>query len=81
MMGYATLYWNLAVPGKTESGGGVKDDQGNVWDGAGPAAFNFRYRKVNGGIRLSKTEIAADPTAVVVGMLKRGVMKPEDLLK
>lgn len=81
MMGYATLYWKFAVPGKTESGGGVKDDQGNEWDGAGPAAYIFRYRKVDGGIKLSMTQIAADPTPVVVGMLKRGMMKPEDLLK
>lgn len=82
MMGYATLYWNLAVPGKTESGDGkVKDAQGREWDGANPAAFNFRYRKVDGGIRLCKTEIAADPTSAVVGMLKRGMMKAEDLMK
>ena len=81
MMGLATLYWTLAVPGKQESGDKVRDGQGNEWDGANPAAFNFRYRKVGDGIRLAKTEIAADPTGAVVGMLKRGMMKPEDLLK
>ena len=68
--------------GKTEdSSSKVKDKEGNEWDGANPAAFNFAYRKVDGGIRLAKTEIAADPTATVVEMLKRGMMKAEDLLK
>ncbi|KAF2629221.1 hypothetical protein BU25DRAFT_409129 [Macroventuria anomochaeta] len=81
MMGLATLYWTLAVPAKQESGDKVRDAEGNEWDGANPAAFNFRYRKVGDGIRLAKTEIAADRTAAVVGMLKRGMMKPEDLLK
>ncbi|KAF3037728.1 hypothetical protein E8E11_005283 [Didymella keratinophila] len=81
MMGLATVYWNLAVPGKQESGEKVKDKEGNEWDGAMPGAFNFHYRKEGGGIRVTKTEIAADPTAAVVGMLKRGMMKPEDLMK
>lgn len=81
MMGLATVYWNLAVPGKQESGEKVKDKQGNEWDGAMPGGFNFHYRKEGGGIRVTKTEIAADPTAAVVGMLKRGMLKPEDLMK
>jgi len=82
MVGYATLYWNLAVPGKTEGGETkVRDGQGREWDGCNPAAFNFKYRRVDGGIRLCKTEIAADPTSAVVGMLKRGMMKAEDLMK
>ncbi|KAF3038963.1 hypothetical protein E8E12_001185 [Didymella heteroderae] len=81
MMGFATLWWNLAVPGKQESGGKVKDAQGNEWDGANPAAFNFRYRRDGDSIRMCKTEVAADPSAAMVGMLKRGMMKPEDLMK
>nr|GFD60684.1 hypothetical protein [Tanacetum cinerariifolium] len=74
-------YWTLAVPGKQESGDKVKDAEGNEWDGAMPAAFNFKYRKDGDGIRMSQTEIAADPSATIVGMLKRGMMKPEDLMK
>jgi hypothetical protein len=79
-MGFATLYWILAGPGKMEGGEKVRDEKGEEWDGAGPAAFGFRYRKVEGGIRLCKTEIYADPTKAVVGMLRRGVMRVEDLL-
>lgn len=81
MIGLATLYWTLAVPGKAESGEKVKDAEGNEWDGCNPASFSFRYRKDGEGIRLAKTEIAADPTLAVVGMLKRGMMKAEDLMK
>lgn len=81
MIGLAMLYWTLAVPGKQESGSKVKDKEGNEWDGVTPASFVFGYKKVDGGIRLKKTDITADPTAAVVGMLKRGMMKPEDLMK
>lgn len=83
MMGLAMLWWSLAVPGKQEGGGGgkVKDGEGVEWDGCNPAAFSFRYKREGEGIRLAKTEIAADPTGAVVAMLKRGVMKAEDLIK
>ena len=79
MLGVATLYWNLVAPG---AGAKVKGRDGKEWDGAGPAAFNFRYVKLeDGGIRLCRTAIYADPTVAVVGMLKRGMMKAEDLVK
>ncbi|CAO2655021.1 Nn.00g117540.m01.CDS01 [Neocucurbitaria sp. VM-36] len=35
----------------------------------------------DGGVRLDKSATYADPTAAVVTMLKRGMMKPEDLVK
>jgi hypothetical protein len=79
MLGVATLYWNLVAPGE---GAKTKDSAGKAWDGAGPAAFAFRYENQgDGGIRLSKTAIYGDPTAAMVGMLKRGMLKPEDLMK
>jgi len=82
MMGLAMLWWSLAVPGKQEGGGEkVKDGEGVEWDGCNPAAFNFRYKRDGEGIRLAKTEIAADPTVAVAAMLKRGMMKAEDLIK
>lgn len=79
MLGVASLFYNLAVPGEGEK---IKDRAGKSWDGAIPAAFNFRYVK-NGkdGYKLSRTAIFNDPTAAMVGMLKRGMMKPEDLMK
>lgn len=79
MIGVATLHWNLVAPGE---GAKVKGSDGKEWDGAGPAAFKFHYvKQSDGGIRLSETAIYADPTLAVVAMLKRGMMKPEDLLK
>jgi hypothetical protein len=76
MLGIATLYWNLAAKGDKK----VKDKSGKEWDGKGPAAFRFGYVKGTEGIRLERTEIMADSAGAVVEMLKRGMMKPEDLL-
>ena len=79
LSGVATLYWDLVVSGDGEK---VKDRTGKQWDGAGPAAFRFEYvKQSDGGIKMGSSETFADPTAAVVTMLKRGMMKPEDLLK
>lgn len=84
MLGFATLYWCLAgaaAAGAGDAGAGVTDQQGNRWDGMNPAAFGFRYRKVEGGIRLARTEVVADSGVVVGDMLKKGLLKVEDLGK
>ncbi|KAF2032774.1 hypothetical protein EK21DRAFT_109519 [Setomelanomma holmii] len=79
MLGIAMLHYNLAVPG---DGNKVKGKDGKEWDGVMPAAFDFVYvKQSDGGIKLGKTAIFNDPTAAVVGMLKRGMMKPEDLMQ
>ncbi|KAH7392327.1 hypothetical protein DE146DRAFT_790847 [Phaeosphaeria sp. MPI-PUGE-AT-0046c] len=79
MIGVASLFYNLAIPG---DGNKIKDRNGKSWDGVIPAAFHFRYVKDDEhGYKLSRTAIYNDPTAAVVGMLKRGMMKPEDLMK
>ncbi|KAH7067199.1 hypothetical protein FB567DRAFT_634795 [Paraphoma chrysanthemicola] len=79
MLGVANLWYNLAVAGEGEK---VKDKQGKEWDGVIPAAFDFHYVKQgDGSIKLGKTSIYSNPTGAVVGMLKRGMMKPDDLLK
>ncbi|KAH8712063.1 hypothetical protein GQ44DRAFT_762831 [Phaeosphaeriaceae sp. PMI808] len=78
ILGVATLYWNLVAPGE---GPKTKDLAGREWDGAGLTACSFRYvSQKDGGFKFSKTAIYADPSAMVT-MLKRGMMKPEDLLK
>lgn len=79
MLGVATLYWTLAVPG--DGGAKVKDSKGKEWDGAGPAAFDFHYKKQGDDFRISKLAIYADPSAAMVTMMKRGMLKPEDLVK
>ncbi|KXS98869.1 hypothetical protein AC578_10872 [Pseudocercospora eumusae] len=76
MIGIATLWWNLAVPG---DGPKQKDGKGKEWEGGTPAAFKFAYRKTGDGIKISETRIMADPSAAMVAMVKRGMVKPEQL--
>lgn len=79
MLGIATLFWNLQVPGK---GSNIKGPDGKPYDGATPSAFKLQYRKDGSvGIRVSRTEIYSDPSAAMVGMLKTGMLKAEDLMK
>ncbi|CAG5137076.1 uncharacterized protein ALTATR162_LOCUS35 [Alternaria atra] len=78
MFGAATLYWNLAVSGDGQK---VKDRKGREWDGAGPASFKSTYVRQDGEIRLAGTQIFADQTGAMRTMLKRGMLKREDLLK
>ena len=46
------------------------------------AAFKFTYRKGGkDGVELAKTEIYGDPSAALIQMLKRVMLKPEQLLQ
>ncbi|EME83855.1 uncharacterized protein MYCFIDRAFT_84160 [Pseudocercospora fijiensis CIRAD86] len=76
MIGIATLWWNLAVPG---DGPKQKDGKGKEWEGGVPAAFKFGYRKTGDGIKMSETRIMADPSGALVDMVKRGMVKPEQI--
>ena len=79
MLGVAILYYNLAAPG---DGAKIKGKDGKQWDGEGPGAFQFRLAKQDDGtLKVASTAIFADPTGPMVQMLKRGMMKPEDLMK
>lgn len=77
MFGVAHLWWTLAAPGDSAK---VKDASGKEWDGVTPGAFKFDYVKEGGSIKLVRTEIFSDPSQAMVYMLKRGMIKPEDLL-
>lgn len=79
MFGIANLYYNLVVPGDGEKVKAV----GSEWDGVVPAAFRFSYTHNGSGedIKLEKTEIFNDPSAAIVMMMKRGMLKPDDLMK
>ncbi len=50
-----------------------------------PSSFHFEYVKSEkakeGGIVLKSTKIYSDTAPVMVQMLKRGLVKPEDLMK
>ncbi|KAJ9639319.1 hypothetical protein H2201_008311 [Coniosporium apollinis] len=81
MIGQADMCANLAAPGGQKK----KDRNGNEWDVIIPSAFHFEYVKDDGaqhdGILLRRTEILADSGPAVVEMMKRGMLKPEELMK
>ncbi|KAF2121008.1 hypothetical protein BDV96DRAFT_683388 [Lophiotrema nucula] len=63
----------------------VKDFEGKEWDAVVSAMFRFVYVKVDDedayqGIKLRSIEIFSDPLPALGLMLKRGVVKPEQLL-
>ena len=38
------------------------------------------YKREANGVKLQKTEVYGDPRAAMVAMLKRGMLKPEQLM-
>ncbi|KAK5685444.1 hypothetical protein LTS10_003522 [Elasticomyces elasticus] len=77
MIGIAYLWYNLQAPGD----GKIKGYGGKEWDGVLPGAFKFSYVKSgDDGVQLARTEIFSDPSAALVQMLKRGMLKPEQLM-
>ncbi|QDS74411.1 hypothetical protein FKW77_005829 [Venturia effusa] len=80
MMGQATLFADLPVPGETKS---KVDVEGRKWDFAIPAMFQFEYVKDAsgpGGLKMKSNTNFSDPTPAVVEMLKRGMLKPVQLM-
>lgn len=57
---------------------------GRKWDVEAPSAFHFTVFKdsgaKHGGIKLKRSKVFSDTAPVVVEMLKRGILKPEQLL-
>jgi hypothetical protein len=76
MIGCATVYMNL--PGKEEAKN-VKDGKGESWELSLPGAFKFYYKKDGQSFKLHKTEIFSDSGPVVMGLLKKGAMTPQQL--
>ncbi len=75
MIGEASLYFNL----HGGSGDAVTDPQGEKWDGVGPGAFHFSYKKEESGIKLKWTKIRSDPSPALKLMLKAGHLNGEQL--
>lgn len=82
MLGIANLY--AILPGSSDGGEKVTDSKNKKWDVVVPSAFHFDYVKSDKakhhGILLKKTRIFGDSGPVVVGLLKRGIIKPEQLM-
>ncbi|KAK0342825.1 hypothetical protein LTR91_023173 [Friedmanniomyces endolithicus] len=78
MLGVASMWYNLQAPGE----GKMKGFGGKEWDGVLSSAFKFAYIKGGkDGVELASTEIFSDPSAAMVQMLKRGMLKPEQLMQ
>lgn len=82
MMGEAMLFGDLQAPGEKDQI--HADANGRKWDLAIPSSFHFTYVKDpdarHDGIRLAKSVIYSDSFPAVKEMLKRGMMKPEQLM-
>lgn len=82
MVGQAVMFANLKAPGG--SGQVQTDLSGKKWDVGVPSAFHFEYVKDPSGpapgIKLKRSEVYGDSAPVVVEMLKRGMLKPEQLM-
>jgi len=80
LTGIATLYADLAVPGEKQK----TDPEGNKWDLGSDAMFKFEYVKdssaKHGGLLMKSAATYADSGAAMVEMLKRGMVKPEQLV-
>jgi hypothetical protein len=75
-----TMFVDLIVPGEKK----FKDLEGREWDAASPGMFNFEFVRVEGalhdGIKCSRMESYSDSAAIMVEMVKRGMVKPEQLM-
>jgi len=81
MVGQATLFADLKVPGGEKK---MADLTGRKWDIGIPGMFRFSYMKVEGaphdGLKMRRNEVFSDSGPAIVEMLKRGMVKPEQLL-
>jgi len=80
MMGVANVYANLHVPGeKTKT-----DLSGRQWDVVAPGAFLFTCVKDSTGpkgYKVKSMSLYGNKIPVITEMVKRGMVKPEDLFK
>ncbi|OAP63749.1 hypothetical protein AYL99_02976 [Fonsecaea erecta] len=81
MMGVAHIFADLAAPGEEKT---KSDLSGRLWDVVVPGAFLFNcVADPTGpkGFKVKSMTIYGDGTPVVAAMIKRGMVKPEDLAK
>jgi hypothetical protein len=81
LMGRGTIFGKFVVP--REGSAKVRDMQGREWEFGGAGAFYFEYVKDEAGpkgMKLKTQKIYADGVGLVGEMLKRGMVKPEQIL-
>jgi len=80
MVGFAHLYANLLVPGEKTK----RDSSGRLWDVVLPGVLLFLVVKDPAGpkgFKVKSMSLYGDGVPVVGEMIKRGMVKPEDLSK
>jgi hypothetical protein len=80
VFGEATLFADLPVPGGEKKYSNVS---GRKWDLAVPGVFRFTFVKDEGskhGYKTKGQEVSADSAPIMIEMIKRGMVKPEQLL-
>ena len=79
LTGHARLYADLPVPGdKTK-----EDLSGRKWDVCGFGMFQFSFTKDESGprgLKMAATKLYSDPSPLMGEMVKRGMVKGEDIL-
>jgi hypothetical protein len=75
-----TMFVDLIVPGEKR----FEDLEGCKWDAAVSIMFNFEFARVEGalhdGTKCSRIENYSDSAVIMVEMVKRGMVKPEQLM-
>jgi hypothetical protein len=76
------LFADLAVDGGEKK---FENIEGKKWDMGLPAMFRFEFVREEGskheGIKLMRSQIFSDTGPVIMEMLKKGMAKPESLVK
>jgi len=78
LAGCAIMYGNFPVPGEKK----YKDLKGREWDVSGPGAFHFEYVKDPSGpkgMKMKSQKIYANVLGLAAGMVKRGMITPEQV--
>jgi hypothetical protein len=78
MLGFANVYANLLVPGEKTK----KDSTGRLWDVYVPGSLVFTCVKDPAGpkgFKVNTMTLYGNGSSVVEEMVKRGMVKPEDL--
>jgi hypothetical protein len=83
LFGVANMYYNLHSPPKAGSYSKRKDEsEGGEWEACTPGAFHFRYKKEkdgHGGLKMCQQILYVDTFPLVGEMVRRGMVKPEQV--
>ncbi|KAL8795148.1 MAG: hypothetical protein Q9195_002303 [Heterodermia aff. obscurata] len=85
MIGEANVFLDLGGAEEGEGGKKEKDSKGKEWDAVMPGSFHFWFARAEGGegnthgLVMKRTQLFADSAPVKSLMVKKGLLKKEDL--